>query len=186
MNRCDRTWSINWVSSEPECSSPLPSALGLSSEQTTPYTSAMPVSPLPSWSPLPQTSPESLPCPSASSRYVGLDEDTPEGAISPPYTHVSPHGTRKRKLSQSVSPVLPKRQCLPSIPPRRHSTVIHTPRSDERPDLSPPQTRIINLDEAVQPMPPVLINPDTPVTLGVFDWNSISDPLQETASSMCM
>ncbi|KAH9997704.1 hypothetical protein BJV74DRAFT_248258 [Russula compacta] len=33
-------------------------------------------------------------------------------------------------------------------------------------------------------MPPVLINPDTPIKLGVFDWNSISDPLQETASSM--
>ncbi|KAF8460973.1 hypothetical protein DFH94DRAFT_687116 [Russula ochroleuca] len=69
-----RTWFINWTpSSELECPPPLPSTLGVSSEQTT-WMLAMPVSPFPSLHPLSPTPPESSP------NAPPSVQDTPEGA----------------------------------------------------------------------------------------------------------
>src|SRR6266851_4274249 len=186
---CSRT-SINWTPSpEPEYPAHLPSVLALSSEQITSHDPAKLVSPSPSLCSLSSTSPESWPGPPPSiSKKRGcaeFDGDTLKDAITSP-PHVSVHGVRKRRLSQSDSPVPTKRQCRPSTPPRRHSIINPTPPSDEFPDLSFPQNRTTDPDEVPQPTPQVSVNPDESLNLRVFDWNSIPDPLAETVSSLCM
>ena len=148
-----RTWAINWISSEPECPPPLPSTLGLSYEQTA-YMSAAPVSCYPSLHPLSPTLPESSPDPSRSiSQKRGYTEDTLGGAVDSIHTGVSVHGIRKRRLSQCVSPAPSKRQRRPSP------------------------------DEYPQPSLQVSIDPDIPVSLDVFDWNSM---FAGTTPSICM
>ena len=195
MRRCPRIF-IDWTPySEPECpapsSSPAPSPLksGLSSEQTMPTAtgSASLVSCFPSLhssSISPESSP-SLPPVSQKGTYVGLEEATPEGAEGLLHTHISAHGVRKRKLSQSVSPMPSKRQCRPSIPAERHCTVHPTPSFDRCPDLSPFQGGHTDLEGPQSPLQ-ISVDPDASVNLSVFDWNSIPDPLAETAPSLCM
>ena len=190
MSRCCRTSINRTYSSKPECSAPFLSAIGLSSEPTNPNSLAALISPSPPLLSLSLTPLESLPGlhPSVSQRKgsVEFDEDTSECTASYPPGHVSVHGVRKRRLSQSDSPVPTKRQCRPSTPPRRHSIINPTPPSDEFPDLSFPQNRTTDPDEVPQPTPLVSVNPDESLNLRVFDWNSIPDPLAETASSLCM
>ena len=181
--------SIDWTPySERECppppyspaSSPLKS--GLSSEQTMPTGSASLVPCFPSLHSSPILS-GSLPDPPPVSQKrscAGLEEAMLEGAVSPLHTHISTHGVRKRKLSQCVSPILSKRQCRPLTPPRRDCTVHPMPIFDRSPDLCPSQGGLTNLEA------PQSANPDASVNFGVFDWNSIPDPLAETAPSLCM
>ena len=159
MGWCGRTWSINWTPSGPECLAPLPSTFGVSSEQTT-HMSATPVLPFPSLHPLSPTLPEYLP-----------------GPPSITDTDVMVHGYRKRRLSQCVSPAPSKRQRRLSI-----SGTNSTPSSDEC------RGRPTDPDEFLQSMLPVQvpIDSDVPVNLGVYDWNSIPDPLAGMASSICM
>jgi len=193
MRRCCRT-SIDWTPySRPECpalsSSPASSSSKsvLSSEQTIPTESASLVSRFPSLHPSP-ISPESLPgLPPVSQKRtcVGLEEATPEGAASPLHTHIPAHGVRKRKLSQCVPPTPSKRQCRPSISTGRHCTVHPTPLFDRCPDLCPFQGGHTDL-EVPQSTLQTSVNPDASVNFGVFDWNSIPDPLAETAPSLCM
>ena len=189
MRRCCRT-SVDWTPhSEPEC--PDPSSLrlipGLSSERTMPTESISLVSRFPSFhSSL--ISPESLPClPPVSQKRtcVGLEEATPGGAVSPLHAHISAHGVRKRKLSQCVSPIPSKRQCRPTSPTRRHCTVHLTPSFDRCPDLCPFQGGLTDL-EVSQSTLQIPVNSDASVNFAVFDWNSIPDPLAETAPSLCM
>ena len=149
--------------------------------------SASPVSRFPSSHSSP-ISLESLPSPFPVSRkrlYVGLEEAMPEGAVSPLHTHISARGVRKRKLSQCISPMPSKRQCLPPSPTRRHCTVHHTPSFDRSLGLCPFQGG--STDSGIpQATPQISVNPDASVNFGVFDWNSIPDPLAETASPLCM
>ena len=180
MSRCGRTWSINWnSSSEPECSPPFRSTLGVSSEQLT-HMSATTVSPSPYLHPLspksPQSSPDTLSSISQKRRYA---EDTPEDAAGSIHTDVSVHGIRKRRLSQCVSPVPSKRQRHLPVPFKRNSGTNFTPPSDEYRERPP------DPDEFLPPMLQVPVNSDFPVNLVVFDWNSIPDPLVGTAS-ICM
>lgn len=166
--------------SEPKCPIPLPSML---SEQTIPYISVTPVSSFSSSYPSSQTSPASSsePSPSVSQKRECID-DSLGGAEGSTLTHVSAHGIRKRRLSQCVSPAPFKRQCR--IPSKQYSDM--NPPFDGCGDLSPSQDKSTGPDEFPQPMLQVPIDSDNPVRLGVFDWNSISDPLAETTSSMCM
>ena len=41
-------------------------------------------------------------------------------------------------------------------------------------------------EEFLQPMLQVPIDPNIPLNLNVFDWNSISDPFSGTVPSICM
>ena len=177
-----RTWSIHRSrSSETECPSPLPSTFGLSSEQATTYISAAPVSSFPSLHPLSPTSPESSPNPPPSiSQNQGYMENTPEGAVGSIHTDVLVHGIRKRRLSQCVSPAPFKRQRHLPVSFKRHIGTNLTPLSDEYRERPP------DPDEFLQSMLPVPGNSDFPVNLGVFDWNSIPNPLVGRASSICM
>jgi len=164
--------------------------LGLSSEQTMPTRSASLVSRFLSLhsSLIPPESSPGLPPVSQVSQEgtcVGLEEATPEGAEGLLHTHILAHGVRKRKLSQCVSPMPSKRQCLPSIPTRRHCTVHPTPSFDGYPDLCPFQGGSTG-PEVPQSTLQISVNPDASVNFGVFDWNSIPDPLVETATSLCM
>ena len=193
MRRCCRT-SIDRVPySEPECpapsSSPVASPLkpGVSSEQTMSTGFVSLVSRFPSLRPSP-VSPESLP----GSAFVsqkrtcgGLEEALLEGAVSSLHTHIPAHGTRKRKLSQSVSPMPSKRQCLPSISIRQDCTMHPTPSFDRCPDLCPFRCGLTDL-EVPQSTLQISNNPDASMNFGVFDWNSIPNPLAETALSLCM
>ena len=179
-----RTWSISLPrASEPKCPIPLPSVL--TSEQTIPYISVAPVSSFPFSHPSSQTSPEysSEPSPSISQKR-GCVEDTLEGAEGSIPTHVPVNGIRKRRLSQCVSLAPSKRQCRPFIPSKQYSDT--NPLFDGCGDLSPSQDRSTGPNEFLQPMLRDPVDSDNPVSLGVFDWNSISDPLTETTSSMCM
>jgi hypothetical protein len=133
-------------------------------------------------------SPESLPgLPPVSQKRscVGLEEATLEGAVNSLHTHISAHGVRKRKLSQCVSPVPSKRQCCPSSPTRRHCPVHLTPSFDRCPDLCPFQGGPTD-PEVPQSTLQISVNPGASVDFGVFDWNSIPDPLAEAAPSLCM
>jgi len=117
---------------------------------------------------------------------VERDEDAPDGAASPAYTHDSTHGIRKRGLSQSDSPPC-KRQRLPSVTPKHsHSHMNPTPAPDGWSDLSLSQGKPSYPDEVLQPTLQVPVDLDTPVDLSVFDWNSFSDSLAGTAPSTCM
>ena len=179
--------------SEPECparsSSPASERLksGLSSEQTMPTGSASPVSRFLSLhsSPILPESLPGLPPFSQKRTCVGLEEATPEGAVSLLHTHISAHGVRKRKLSQCVSPIPSKRQCRPSIPTRRHCTAHPTPSFDRCPDLCPYQGGPTG-PEVPQSTLQISVDSDASANFGVFDWNSIPDPLAETAPSLCM
>ena len=194
MRRCCRTSNDQAPYSKPDCpapsSSPVssPLKLGLSSEQTMPTGFASLVSRFPSLHPSP-ISPESLPGPASVSQKRtcgGLEEAMPEGAVSSLHTHISAtHGTRKRKLSQCVSPMPSKRQCLPSISTRRDCTMHPTPSFDRCPDLCPFRCGPTDL-EVSQPTLQISVNPDASVNFGVFDWNSIPDPLAEAAPPLCM
>src|SRR6267142_94716 len=190
MNRCDRSGPVNCTpSDEFECPFPFPSTSGLSSKQTIPSNSATFV--LPSTrSHVLYPSPESLPCPpSFIPQRMGnaeVNKDTLEGAVSTPHTHVSTHGVRKRRLSQSDALMHSKRQCRFISPPTGHSNVKPISSSHSCPDLSLPEGRPSDFDESPQPSPPVLVKPDAPVNFGVFDWNSMSDPSVATASFICM
>jgi Homeobox KN domain len=178
------TRSINRTSSsELECPPLLSPTFWVSSEQIT-YMSAIPASPFPSLHPL-STTPSGFspgPPPSISQRKicVELDEDSPEYAVSSAHAHVSVHGIRKRRLSQCVSPAPSKRQRCLSIPSTRHSGTNPTPSSDGCRGRPP------DSDEFLQPMLQMPLDSDFPINLGVFDWNSIPDPLAGTASSICM
>ena len=176
MGRYGRTWSINRTpSSEPECTPPLPS-LGLSSKQATPATLVSPSPPLhPSSSTPTEFSPDPPPSISQKRRYT---DDTLECAVGLIHADVSVHGTRKRRLSECVSPGPPKRQRCPSIPSKRHPEANATPPSDEC------RGRLTNSDEFLQPM--LQVPPDIPLSLGVYDWNSISYPLAGAAPLICM
>ena len=193
MRRCCRT-CIDWTpyceperpaSSSSPASSPLKS--GLSSEQTTSTEYASLVSCFPSLHSSP-ISPESLPGPPPVSQKrtgIGLEEVMPEGAVSPLHAHISAHGVRKRKLSQHVSPMPSKRQCRPSSPTGRHCIMHPTPSFDRCPDLCPFPGGHTD-PEVPQSTLQIPINSHASVNFGVFDWNSIPDPLTETAPSLCM
>jgi len=188
MRRCCRT-SIDWTPySGPECPTSSPLKSGLSSEQTVPTGSASLVSRFPSLHPS-SISPESLPGlpPDSQKRTcVGLEEATLEGAVSSLHTHISTQGVRKRKLSsQCVSPMPSKRQYRHSIPTGRDCTAHPTPSFDRCPDLCPFQGGHTDL-EVPQSTLQISVNPDASVNFGVFDWNSIPDPLAETEPSLCM
>ena len=172
-----RTWFISLPrASEPKSPNPLPSVL--TSEPTIPYISVAPVSSFPSSHPSSQTSQESSSEPSPSiSQKRGCVEDTLEGTEGSIPTHVSVNGIRKRRLSQCVSLAPSKRQCRPFIPSKHSDT---NPPFDGCGDLSPSQDRSTGSNEFVQPMLRDPVDSDNPVSLGVFDWNSISDPLAET------
>ena len=182
MGRRGRIWSINWTpSSEPECPPPLPSTFGVSSQQTTHM--AAPVYPFPPLHPSSPASPEfssEPPSISQRKRYIELDDDSPECAVSSTHTDISAHGIRKRRLSRCVSPVPSKRQRHLPAPFKRHSGTNLTPPSDEYRERPP------DPDEFLQPMLQVPVNSNFPVNLAVFDWNSIPDPLVGTTSSICM
>ena len=177
MGRCGRTWSINWTpSSEAECPPLLPSTSSLSSKQATPVTL---VSPFPSLHPSSPTPPESSPDrPSFISQKRGYTDNTVEGAVGSVHTDVLVHRTRKRRLSQCVSPTPPKRQCRPSISSERHCEANATPPSDGC------RGGPTDADEFLQPT--LQVPPDIPVRLDVYDWNSISYPLAGTAPLICM
>ena len=181
MNRYGRTWAINWIpSSEPECPPPLPSTLGVSSKQTA-YMSAAPVSCFQSLHPLFPTPPESPPDPPPFiSQKRGHTDDALEGAVGLIHADASVHGTRKRRLSQCVSPAPSKRQCRPSNPTKRHSGMNPMLSSDGCRD------KPLDSEEFLQPTLQVPVDPNIPLNLGVFDWNSISDPFEGTAPSKCM
>ena len=143
--------------------------------------SATPLSSFPSLHPLspklPESSPDTPPSISQKRRYV---EDTLEGAVGSIHTDVSVHGIRKRRLSQCVSLVPSKRQHRPSIPSEQYS------RTNSMPSFDRCQGRPADPNEFLQPTLQVPVDSDFPVNLGVFDWNSIPDPLAGTASSICM
>jgi hypothetical protein len=188
MNRCDRSGPVSCTpSDELEC--PLPSTSGLSFEQTIPSNSATFVLPS-TTSHVLSPPPESLPYPPSSiSQRMGnaeVNEDSLEGAVSSPHTHVSMHRVRKRRLSQSDALVHSKRQCRFISPPTGHSNVKPMLTSHSYPDLPLPQGRPSDFDEGLQPTLPVLVEPDAPVSFGVFDWNSMSDPSVATAPLICM
>ena len=175
MGRC-RTWSINWTpSSKPECPPPSPSTLSPSS------TPATLVSPFPSLNLLSLTPPESsLDPPPFISQKRGYTDDTLKAAVGSVHTDVSVHGTRKRRLSECVSPAPSKRQRFPSIPSKQHSGVNSMLSSDGCRD------RPTDLDDILRPTLQVPIDPNIPVNFDVFDWNSIPDPFAGTAPSICM
>jgi hypothetical protein len=186
MSWCDRS-NCN-LSDKVECLFPLPSTSGLLSKQN-PSNSATFV--------LPSTSshvlsppPESLSCPPASisgrMENVEVNGDTLGGAVSSPHIHVSTHGARKRRLSQNDAPMHSKRQCRFISPPTGHTNVKPMSSSHSCPDLSLPQGRPSDFNEGLQPTLSVLVKPDAPVSFGIFDWNSMSDPSAATASSICM
>ena len=167
MNRCDRSGPVNRTpSSELECPFPLPSTSGLSSKQTIPSNSVTFVLP--------------------SMENAGVNGDTLGGVVSSPHTHVSTHGVRKRRLSQSDALMHSKRQCRSIDPPTGHSNVKPMSSSHSCPNLSLPQGRPSDFNEGLQPTLPVLVKPDAAVSFGVFDWNSMSDPSVATASLICM
>jgi hypothetical protein len=130
---------------------------------------------------------ESLPCPPSSIPQImenfEVNGDT-LGVVSSPYTHVSTHSARKRRLSQSDALVHSKRQCRFISPPTGHSNVKPLSSSRSCPDL--PQGRPSDFDKGLQPTLPVPVICDAPVNFGVFDWNSMSDPSMATASLICM
>jgi hypothetical protein len=177
---------MNWTPPGPECSLILSSTSSLSSKQATP---TMLVLPSPSLDPLSPTLPDSFPGPSSSfpqkRRSIEIDEYTPEDTVSSVRAHVSAPGIRKRRLSQCVSPAPSKRPCRLSIPPCQHSAMNPTPSFDGHPDPSP-QDKLIDPEQFLQPTLQAPINTDTPINLGIFDWNSISGPLAGTAPSICM
>jgi hypothetical protein len=189
MSRCDRSGPVNRTpSDELECPFPSPSTSGLSSEQTVPSNSATFVFPSTSSHVL-SPPPESLCLPSSIPQRMGtaeVNEDTLEGAMSTPHTHVPMHGVRKRRLSQSDALMHSKRQCRFISPPTVHSNVKPMSSSHSCPDLSLPQGRSFDFDEGLQPTVPVLVKPDAAVNFGIFDWNSMSDPSVATASLICM
>ena len=174
---CGRTWSINRTpSSESECPTLLPSKSSLSSKQATPVTL---VSPFQSLHPLSPISPESSPDPppfiSQKRRYT---DDALEGVVDSTHTDVSVHGTRKRSLSECFSPSPSKRQRCPSIPSKPHPEANATPPSDGC------RGRPTDSDEFLQPT--LQVPPDIPLSLDVYDWNSISYPLAGTEPLICM
>ncbi|KAF8506751.1 hypothetical protein F5888DRAFT_1644982 [Russula emetica] len=172
-------------SSEPECPHPLPSTLGLSSEQIISCILATPVSSFPSSHQLSLTSPASSPDPSRPiSQKRGCVEDTLEFAQGPIHARVPVHGIHKRRLSQCVLPPPSKRQRRPSISSEGNSVANPTPPFDGYRDLSLPQGRPPDPDQFPQPTLQVPLDSDIPVDLGVFDWNSISDPLVGWAPSI--
>ena len=189
MRWCCRT-SIDWTPhSEPECPSPSSSSVpsGLSSERAMPIGFASLISHFPSLHPSP-IPPESLPGLAPASQKTtcgGLEEATSEGTVSSLHAHILAHGVRKRKLSQCVSPVSSKRQCLPSISTRGQSTVHPTPSFDRCPNLSPFLCGPTDL-EVPQSTLQISVSPDASMNFGVFDWNSIPDPVAEGAPSLCM
>lgn len=177
MRRCGRTWSIYWTPTpEPECPPLLPSTLSPSSKQATPTTL---VSPFPYLHALSPTRTESSPDPPPFiSQKRGYTDDTLGGAVGSIHSDVSVHGTRKRRLSECVSPAPSKRQRCPSIPSERHSEANATPPSDGC------RGRPTDSDEFLQPT--LQVPPDIPLSLGVYDWNSISYPLAGTEPLICM
>ena len=190
MRRCRRT-SIDWApysDSFPSFSpvSP-PLTSGLSSEQIMPTGFASLVSHSPSLhlSPIPPGSLPGLAPVSQKRTYGGLEEATLEGAISSLHTHISAHGVRKRKLSQCISLMPSKRQCPPSISTRGHCNMPPTPSFDRCPDSPPFQCGPTDL-EVPQSTLQISVDSDASVNFGVFDWNSIPDPLEEGAPSLCM
>ena len=186
MRRFCRT-SIDWTPySEPECPTSSPLKSGLSSEQTMSTESTLLVSRFPSLHSS-TISPESLPGPPPVSQKrtgIGLEDVMPEGAVSPLHAHISAHGVRKRKLSQCVSPMPSKRRCRLSSPTRRHCTMHPTPSFDRCPDLCPFQGGHTDLEVSQSTLQ--IVNSDASVNFGVFDWNTIPDPLAETAPPLCM
>jgi hypothetical protein len=174
MHRCDRSGPVNCTpSDELECPFPLPSTSGPSSEQTIPSNTATFVLPCP---------PSSIPL---RMENASVNEDTLGDAVSSPHTHVSTHGVRKRRLSQSDALMHSKRQCRFISPPTGYLNVKPMSSSQSCPDLSLPQSRPSDFDEVLQPMLPVLVKPDAPVNFDVFDWNSMSDPSVTTSSLTC-
>ena len=171
MSRYGRTRPISWTPfSEPEFLPLSPSTLGVSFEQTT-HMSAAPVS-SPFLHRLSPTSLESSPDPPSISQKSGHTE----GAVGSIHSNVSVHGIRKRRLSQCISPAPSKRQRCPSI----------TSGANPIPPVDGCRGGPTDPDEILQPTLQVPIDPDVPVNLGVFDWNSISGPFTGSASSLCM
>ena len=171
-------------SSEPECLHRSPSTSGLSSEKAIPHISTTPISSFPPSQLLSPSSPASSPdLPPFISQTRGCVEDILEFAEGPIHTHVPVHGIRKRRLSQCVSPSPSKRQRRPPISSEGHSGANTTPPSDGYRDLSlsqgtPP-------DEFPQPTLQVPLDSDISIDLGVFDWDSFSDPLVGSVPSIC-
>jgi hypothetical protein len=134
--------------------------------------------------PLSPTPPASSPDPPSSiSQKRGCVEDTLEFAEGPIHAHVPVHGTRKRRLSQCVSPAPSKRQRRPSISHEGNSVTNPTPSFDGYQDLC--QGRPPDPVEFLQPTLQVPLDSNIPLDLGVFDWNWISDPLVGSAPSIC-
>ena len=139
--------------------------------------STTPVASFSSSQPLSPISLASSPDPSPSiSQKRGRLEDTLEFAEGSIHAYVPAHEIRKRRLSQYVSSSPSKRQRCPSISFEGHSGTNPAPPSDGYRDPSLPQGTPPDPNEFSQPTLQVPLDSNIPIDIGVFDWDSFSDP----------